>query len=38
MDPLEIFGYIALPVLFAIASVGGVGGGIILVPMLIGVF
>ena len=27
-----------LPLLFAIASVGGVGGGIILIPVMIGVF
>ena len=34
----EIAGYILLPLLFAIASVGGVGGGIVLVPLLISMF
>ena len=34
----EIIAYILLPILFAVASVGGVGGGIILVPLLIGMF
>ena len=32
----EILTYIALPVFFAVASVGGVGGGIILLPISIG--
>ena len=36
--PLEIAGLILLPILLAIASVGGVGGGTIMVPVLIGMF
>ena len=36
MEVSEIVAYILLPIFFAIAAVGGVGGGIILVPMLIG--
>ena len=38
MEGLEILGYVLLPILFAVASVGGVGGGIIFVPLLIGLF
>ena len=37
-EPTEIAGYIILPVLFAIASVGGVGGGTIFIPLMIGMF
>ena len=37
-EPTEILGYIFLPLLFAIAAVGGVGGGIILIPLMIGFF
>ena len=36
--PLEIVGYVLFPIMFAIASVGGVGGGIILLPMMIAFF
>lgn len=36
IETSEIVAYILLPILFAVASVGGVGGGIILVPLLIG--
>ena len=32
----EIFAYALLPIFFAVASVGGVGGGIILLPIMIG--
>ena len=32
----EVVAYILLPILFAIAAVGGIGGGIIMVPLLIG--
>ena len=35
METSEIVAYVLLPILFAVASVGGVGGGIILVPLLI---
>ena len=34
----EIAGLVVLPILLAIASVGGVGGGTIMVPVLIGMF
>ena len=34
----EIMAYILLPILMALASVGGIGGGIILVPILISMF
>ena len=37
-EPSEIAGYIILPILFAIASVGGVGGGTIFIPLMIGMF
>jgi len=37
-EPLEIFGYVIMPFLFSLASVGGIGGGIIFVPLTIGVF
>lgn len=38
VDALEVLGYFLLPVLFAVASVGGVGGGIVLIPILIGLY
>ena len=38
IETLELVGYCLLPLLFAVASVGGVGGGIILIPLLIGLF
>lgn len=38
VETLELVGYCLLPILFAVASVGGVGGGIILIPLLIGLF
>ena len=37
-ETAEIIAYVLLPILFAVAAVGGVGGGIILLPMLIGFF
>ena len=36
VETSEIVVYICLPILFALASVGGVGGGVILAPLLIG--
>ena len=38
MKPTEIVGIVILPILLAIATVGGVGGGTIMVPVLIGMF
>ena len=38
VEPSEIAGLILLPILLAIATVGGVGGGTIMVPVLIGMF
>lgn len=38
MQTSEIIAYILLPILFAVASLGGIGGGIILIPLLIGMF
>ena len=37
-QPTEIISYVLLPILFAVASVGGIGGGTILIPLLIGMF
>lgn len=37
-EAMEIFGYVIMPFLFSLASVGGIGGGIIFVPLTIGVF
>lgn len=34
----EIAGYILIPLLFAVASVGGISGGLILLPLLIAMF
>ena len=38
VEPSEIAGLILLPILLSIATVGGVGGGTIMVPVLIGMF
>lgn len=37
-EPSEIVAVILLPILFGISSVGGIGGGIILLPILLSLF
>ena len=38
LEPLEIICYILVPILLAVSTIGGIGGGIIMVPLLIGFF
>ena len=38
IETAELISYALLPALFAVASVGGIGGGTILIPLLIGMF
>ena len=38
IEPSEAAGYVILPILMSIATVGGVGGGTIMVPVLIGMY
>jgi len=38
MLPMEIVAIIILPILLAFASVGGVGGGVVVVPIVIGFY
>ena len=38
LEVSEIICYLLIPLLLAIASIGGIGGGIILIPLLVGFF
>lgn len=38
MEASEAVCYALIPILLAIASIGGIGGGIILLPLLVGIF
>lgn len=38
LETSEIICYLIIPLLLAIATIGGIGGGIILIPLLVGLF